>query len=450
MITYLLVATLVFEGIIRKLVPFLNIPIFFLKDVLCIAGLFLVSSVRLIGVVEILRHNWKTLCLLFVPLLLATGFKELILAFFGCKEYLLYVIVGLVVTIAFPVHNENRFRRFIFFTSLLLIPTTAIAILQNALPPTHWLNLSVSGDSLEGFSAAGYLRVSSTFSFTGQYCWFLNAESCFLAVSFFMPLDFKFPAGKTIKTVIYFSLILMLFVSAFITGGRTAVVGCGATLTLGFILIGFKNPAWVFSKGLIILFFCVLGFSVVKEVRPQFFAAYDERSSGFDGMSQNEELSTRVTGGYTGWTSWLWEQDALSILLGNGLGVMSNGSSQVSEYASKIRANGFWTEGDVPTTFWEGGVYLALIWYGFRISIILLCFRLWRSIKDKTFASAGSVPLAYVIINGCISQFGLQPPLYIWWFISIGIIILIYRLDRYRLVAFESVTRKKHEEHHIY
>ena len=447
---YTLVATIVFEGIIRKLVPFLSIPIFFLKDILCLAGLFLINTVEINGIGKSLFNNWKLLSLLFLPLLLFTGFKEVILAVFACKQYLLYVITAIILITSFSIHKENRFRIFVFFIISLLAPTTVVAILQNSLPPTHWLNLSVTGESLESFSAAGYLRVSSTFSFTGQYSWFLNAETFLLIVSFFMPPDLKLLSGRFVKPAIYFSLALMLFISAFITGGRTAVIGSGAILTLGLLLIGMKRPAWLFSKGLIIAFSCVVCFSIVKEIRPQFFATYDERSNGYGGMTQNEELSARIVGGFTDWTTWFWEEDAAAILLGNGLGVMSNGSNQVSTYAARIRANGFWTEGDVPTTFWEGGIYLALIWYGFRLSIIFLCFRIWRAIKDNAFASAGSVTFAYITISGITSQFGMQPPLYIWWFVAVGVLIFIYRLDRHKQNILAAATNKKHEEYSIH
>jgi hypothetical protein len=111
---------------------------------------------------------------------------------------------------------------------------------------------------------------------------------------------------------------------------------------------------------------------------------------------------------------------------------MSNGASQVSAYAAYIRTKVIWTEGDVPTTFWEGGLYLALIWYGFRLSLIILCYNMWRSLKHSGLFTAACVPFAYVIIHGMIDQFGLQPPLSIWWWFAIGLIFFISRAEKYR------------------
>ena len=70
---------------------------------------------------------------------------------------------------------------------------------------------------------------------------------------------------------------------------------------------------------------------------------------------------------------------------------------------------------------------------------MLMAFRLWNRLKDKLLVSAASVPLAYIIIQGCSAPFAIQPPLSIWWWLAIGIIIAINRFDQYRfdLVLFE-------------
>lgn len=440
---FALILTMVFEGLLRKLAPSLATPIFFLKDLLCLLGLLIINRVRFRDVLARLNNTWLTLFLLFLPLLFFTAFKDVLLAVFAAKQYLLYLIIAMLIVVAFPGSKHAAFRRFIFFTSLLLIPTTIVAAMQNALPSTHWLNLSVDGGSLERFSAAGYLRVSSTFSFTGQYSWFLNAEAFLLATSFFMQPVFKSGVWRMFRPLIYVLLGLALMTGAFVTGGRSAVIGCGVTLALGFVLIGFNKPSWLFSTGLLVIGLCTTGIYILRIVKPEFMMAYTQRASGTEEISHEEEIATRMAGGFTDWADWFWDQDTKSVLLGNGLGVMSNGSSQISAYASEIRSGGFWTEGDVPSTFWEGGIYLALIWYGFRIYIIFLCLKLWKSIKDKQLRSAAGVPMAYVIIHGLIAQFGIQPPLSIWWWLAIGIIIFLYGHERYKTLSPSPLTGNK-------
>jgi len=430
-ILYALLLLLVFEGILRKAFPALSNPIFFLKDILCVIIVFKIAGSKFPDVITKLKSLWFILFILFLPILHFTSFKDPVLAVFACKQYLLYIVIGVAVAVAFPIYKEQNFRRFIFFTSLMIIPTTLVAVLQNSLPSSHWINLSVGGDSLEAFSAGGYLRVSSTFSFTAQYSWFLIAESFFLAASFFMPPK-EFSWLKTGLLPLVFSVLgLMLAISAFITGGRTAVLGCASTILLGFLLIAARRPGWFF-KGALVISFCAIILSAVRTVKPEFFMAYDERSSGTESLTHSEEIINRILGGFTEWVDWFTDQDLISIWFGNGLGIMSNGAAAVSSYASEIRQSGFWTEGDVATTFWEGGIYLAVIWYGFRLSMIFLSYRLWRMLKNKTLASAASVPFAYVCIQGLTAQFGIQSPLSIWWWLAIGIIIFLARYERYK------------------
>jgi len=256
-----------------------------------------------------------------------------------------------------------------------------------------------------------------------------------LATSFFMQPALNSKLGKLIKPFIYGALLLMLAVSAFVTGGRTAVLGCGGTLALGMALISFKRPQWFLSKGLLIIGVAIFSLGALRVAQPQYFLAYEERSTDDVGATNNEKLAGRITNGFTEWTDWFWDQDVPAMLLGNGLGVMSNGANQLSSYAARIRDTGYWTEGDVSTTFWEGGLYLAFVWYGFRLLVIALCLRLWYSIKDQPLAAAASVPLGYVIIHGLVAQLGMQPPLSIWWWLAIGIIFLVHSLYQYQQLS---------------
>src|SRR5215204_1937015 len=426
---YVLIITLVFEGIVRKLFPVLRTPVFFLKDILCMIILFKVASLKLEGVVSRLRSAWSILFVMFLPLLNYTSFKDPMLAMFAAKQYLLYIITGVGVAISFSDSNDERFRRFIFFVAVMIMPTALVAIIQNALPASHWLNLSVGGESLEGFSAGGYLRVASTFSFTAQYSFFLVAESFFLATSFFLPPKKLFGFSSRYKGPIYFLLAVMLVISAFITGGRTAVLGFSATFLLGFLLISIKWPGW-FLKGALVIAAGIVMLTVIKTLKPEFFMAYEERSMGSESATHEEELTTRILGGFTEWISWFRDQDDTSIWFGNGLGVMSNGSAIVSSYASEARQDGFWTEGDMATTFWEGGIYLAIIWYGFRLWMIVTCYRLWRKLRNRTYSMAAAVPMAYIAIQGIIAPLGIQPPLSIWWWMAIGIVTFVVRSEQ--------------------
>ena len=427
---YFIVCLLVFEGLLRKVVPAaIGLLIFFLKDLLCLVAIYFISKVRLNSNSNWLYSRWKLLLIGFVPLLIYTAFFDLPLSIFAAKQYLLYVSAGLLVPMAFPESRVEEFKKFAAFFALLLIPTTLIAILQNALPPTHWLNLSIGGESLEAFSSGGFLRVSSTFSFTGQYSWFLNAVCAFMIIGFFLP-----PSENTRHWTIQFLLPvllgILLIIGVFITGGRTAVLGNLGCVAIGFILSSVKSPGSTFGKGIAVSIFLIPSFLLLHAAKPEFFAAYEGRSGDTETATNQEQLQGRILGTLFDWTDWFGEQDIASVLIGNGLGIMSNGSDKISTYASRIRSSGLWTEGDMPTTAWEGGVYLLLIWYGFRAAVVLFCFKLWYSVKDDRYAAVSSFLLANVIINGLFGNIGMQPPLALWWWLSVGAIIAIHSYDR--------------------
>jgi hypothetical protein len=426
-LTYLIVFVLIFEGLMRKMLPSaLGLLIFFLKDILCIVGLFLIRNAKITGLTLTLVRNWKTVLIAFIPPLLFTVFHDPVLSIFGLKQYLLFAVVGVLVPLAFPADKMEEFKTFVVVITLALIPTTATAIIQNSLPATHWLNMSVDGTSLEGFAAAGRLRVSSTFSFTGQYSWFLNMVCAFLAAGFFWPGG-AINKNKAWQIAYLASTALALLVGTFITGGRSAVLGCGFCLALGFMLSGVKSPGKMVSKGILIIGLMVLALGVIRGVKPEFFAAYDERSSGSEDGSQAAEMQSRVTGGFLGWTEWAFDQDIIAIMFGNGVGLMSNGSEKISQYAYDLKneESAISTESDFDSTIYEGGIYLAIVWYVFRIWIIVFCVGIWQKMRRKEWAVVVSFLLSYVIFNASLGVIGKNPPANIWLFLVIGSIIVI-------------------------
>ena len=437
---YALVFILVFEGIMRKIAPkSIGALIFFLKDVLCLTSFYFIAKVRLVSTLKLLYTRWAAVAIALCPLLIYTAMLDLPLSIFAAKQYLLYVAAGLLVPMAFPPDSVEKFKRFSLIFAALVIPTTLVAVLQNSLPSSHWLNRSVSGESLEAFAAAGFLRVSSTFSFTGQYSWFLNAVCAFVALNFFLPYFTK----AYLKWMVTLAFGISFMIGIFITGSRTSVVGSGGCLLIGFLLASWKAPSLTISRGLIAGVLLFISLILARTVRPQYFAAYDKRSSGTKDVSHEEEIQERVLDGFTSWTTWFWEQEPTAVLIGNGLGVMSNGADRVSVYAYFIRATGFWTEGDTATTAWEGGLYLLTIWYGFRLIIMAFCFNLWRKIKHGKYAVPASFLLANVIISGTIGNLGMHPPVAIWWWLSVGSIVAIQGFDSKESITKLDVGRKR-------
>lgn len=422
---YILTTTLVFEGLLRKLLPsVINIALFFFKDFLCLIALFITYDKYSFSWASQIKQKWIWVSIAFIPLLILAFTLDPVLAIFGAKQYLLYAVVAMLLHYCFLKNGIHKLKNFLFYFSSLILPTTAIAILQNSLPSTHWLNLAVSGSSLEAFSAGGYLRVSSTFSFTGQYAWFLNAACPLLITYFSLPSD-KIRIANPFRWFYIATLIICFIISVFITGSRTSVLGAGGTLIIGFSCIFFKKPQWALSKGVIVILLSAVIFFMIKSYRPEFFAAYEARSTGTEEISHNEEIESRVLGGLTNWTSWLGKEELPNIMMGNGIGVMSNGVDQLSSYARGIRQTGLWTEDDTSTIFWEGGIYLAIIWYALRLFIILLCFKMFWSFKKTSLIVCSAFLFSYILITGVIGTIGMQPPIAIWWWMAVGVLTAI-------------------------
>lgn len=429
MLLYAMVSMLVFEGLLRKLVPSLATLIFFGKDVLCLFGLYYVNKIFLTGSGYTIFEKWKTSLLIFIPSVFFTAIMDPTLAVFGIKQYLLYLVVAVLMTLAFPPDKFESFKKLVFFITVLIIPTTLIAVIQNSLPATHWLNMGVDGNSLEGFAAAGYLRVSSTFSFTGQYSWFLNLVTPFLAAVLFWPKQNDIPMKRPWLLNAYIGVVAVAFVvGIFITGGRSAVLGCALCIALGLVLSAFKSPGKIIGKALVGLSMFIALYGGMHAVKPEFFAAYEARSSNQDDDStQSDEMKSRLEGSFTGWTKWLFNEDIVAIVFGNGLGVISNGSEKISRYAGKLKDNlaGIDIEGDIATTFFEGGIYLAVVWTSVRIWAIWFCFKIWLSVKRKDWAILVSFLFGYVIQNACLGQVGKQPPLNMWLWLSVGAVAVV-------------------------
>ena len=411
----LLVLDLTFEGLVRKFdIKGMNVAIFLLKDIIVAILGVQVLRLRRPPVLDFLWVAYMAEIVFFLPLIIQTAAHDPLLALFGAKEYLLYPIVAFAIFIAFERSTLPEVIGFFRGLALLVIPTAALALVQIHLPPEHWLNLSVEGGSLEGFSAAGYLRVSSTFSFVAQYCAFLNAE-VFIAMI----------ALNTLKGVnwflklIYLSIVPLLVISSYITGSRSAVlVNCIIiAIAAGLSLLQFQARSAI--RVIVIIGGLLLALVVSRYAFPDAFTAYSARQEG-QLLGATTEIQQRIYSDTFGWMSDIFTTP----ILGSGLGIMSNGSEMISSYAGTTRAFS-WTETDFATTLFEGGIYLVLIWYAFRYFVIYQTLRRFLQMTGD-LSVAGSFCLGFVITIGLTGTLGIQPPIAIWWWLSVGTALLLW------------------------
>ncbi len=365
--------------------------------------------------IQFLWTAYFTAGVFFLPCILTTAAHDPLLALFGAKEYLLYPLVAFAVFLGFENSSIAEIVGFFRWLALLVLPTAAVALLQLRLPPEHWLNLSVDGQSLEGFSAAGYLRVSSTFSFVAQYCSFINAE-VFIAMIALNNLR----GVSFLPRLAYLSVVPLLIVSSYVTGSRGAVlVNCVViAIAAGLSLMKFQARSAV--RILFIVGGLLLTLAVVHLAFPDAFAAYSEREDG-QLLGASSEIQQRIYDSTFGWMSGI----TTTPFLGYGLGIMSNGSELISSYALATRAY-TWTETDFATTLFEGGFYLILVWYGFRYYVMYQVTRRFLAMKSGELSVPCAFCIGFVIVIGLSGTLAIQPPIAIWWWLSVGTSLLVW------------------------
>jgi hypothetical protein len=413
---FLLVLVLVFEGIARK-VNFkgTSTPIFFLKDFIILLLGVQVLRLRRSRAIQWLWITYLLECALFLPLILCTAWQDPILAVFGAKEYLLYPVVAIATFLALESSTMLQIIWFFRWISLLVIPTTLLALYQLHQPADSWINLSVGGDSLEGFSANGVLRVSSTFPFVAQYCAFLNAQVFITAIALS-----RFRDLGVFGRALYLFIVPMLILGCYMTGSRGAVLTDLVVIAIAATLSVLKFRARSTLRVVVIVVFLLIALAAAHFVEPDAFQVYSTRENG-QLLGASTEIRDRVYKDMFSWTSDI----SSTPFFGYGLGIMSNGSESLSKYASMIRGNS-WTETDFASTLFEGGIYLVMIWYPFRYFIIGQC--IWRFLRTDN--DNLSVPMGFAVgvvtVVGFVETLGIQPPIAIWWWFAVGAAVLLW------------------------
>jgi hypothetical protein len=418
----LLVALMITEGLLRKMFSFLSIPLFFAKDILTLYLGVKASLGKLPEAAERILSWQIILVVLMTPNFLDTSFRDPVLGVFGLKQYCLFPFVGVAVCAAYLPDQREALRKLLTFLALSLLLTTGIAILQNKLGPGHWLNKTPDGESLGGFAAGGKLRVSSTFIFCAQYSMYLNPMVGFLA-SF---LILRKKPVTSFQKALPLLLLVMLIIGMFITGSRGAVVGCLAITMVGTITLLFTSGAEKAIRVILFLLCAVVGYVTIHTVFPDAFAAYDARSVDSAGQSHNEELIARVVSGLVDWTGGIKTVN----FLGNGLGTQSNGVDRLSAYASMMRDRWGWMETDQHAVLFEGGIYLVAIWYFFRLFVICYTGFTVINIRNSSLATSAAFCWGYVLIVGVTGTLSMQPPMSIWWWLSIALILCFREFDK--------------------
>jgi hypothetical protein len=415
-----LLTLVIVEGLLRKIFPFLSVPLFFAKDFV-VLYLGLKASLGKLPEAGERIFSWQiALLVLMLPCILDTTIRDPILGAFGTKQYCLFPFVGVAFCAAYLPDQGRELAKLLKFLALSIVATSALAMLESRLPPGHWLNLTPEGESLAGFSAGGKLRVSSSFVFVAQYCMYLNGMVGILA-SFIMLRK----VGRSFMDRLLPVIILCFFIiGVFITGSRTAVVGTLAITVAGSTVLLFGSGAAKAVRVFMFLGIAFVGYLAMHVVFPDAFVVFEARSQGSGGS--NQEVMDRIVKGLVDWTGAI----KTTPVLGNGLGIQSNGSERLSPWAALMKDRWGWRETDQLMVLFEGGIYLVTIWYSFRLFVVCYTGLCMLQIRDPLKAASAAFCWGVVVVEGVVGTLSIQPPLTIWWWTSIGLILCLREYDK--------------------
>ena len=216
----------------------------------------------------------------------------------------------------------------------------------------------------------------------------------------------------------------LLILGNFATASRAAVIVTAGVFFGAGCLIFLRGEARAISRYLGLGVSLVVALIVLQILFPAAFDGYIRRAGGaLHSQDQNEQIVSRLAHNLTGWQNAHYRERVG--FFGLGLGTMSNGVQNLSPYAAEIRSAGVWGEADMINTFLEGGYYLIFVWTLFRLAIIIYCVRLCWHLRRGILFYVGAAFLGYVGINGIISTLGIQPPLAVWFWMSVGFIMIL-------------------------
>ena len=426
-IVFGLLLMMIFEGITRKMMPpTISKMMIFAKDGFVILILFGTITKRYKGTLANIKNYLLFFAFALTPLIAYTAIKDPVLALFGTKQYLLFPFTVFGVVAAFSNYNIREFTQPLRFMILLLFPLTTLAVIQIFLPDSHWLNLSVTGEDLSAFKAGGRLRVSSTFPFVAQFCYYLTILlPCILTYLTFKNKNSKKGILDRIESLV---VILPFFIVAnVVTGSRLAVVTNVMTIAIATGLLAMRGQSKNIGRLVGFILVIIISVFIARAVLPETFEAYEARA-GDSTVVDREELSERGRNALLGW--WHLYQYKNPGLLGYGIGTMSNGVQNFSAYAVHVKDIA-WGETDLGNTILEGGLYLVFIFQLFRILVIIECYKVFTRIQSHKLSFVATFILGYIIFNGLTQTLGTQPPLAIWWWFAIGLLIHIQRFEQF-------------------
>jgi hypothetical protein len=351
---------LIIEGALRKWVaPALSNPLLIVRDPVVLAIYILAFRARIFP-----RNGWMTALWIISLLSLAVSFIPLwpyispariaLVSGFGFRANFVHLPLLFVMQKALRVEDVKRFG---WWTLILLIPMTALMVLQFRASPDAFVNRTAGGEGESMLAALGKVRTSATFSFVIGVVSYFSMATAFLTWG---ALRRAYPNWLLVSSA------MALVIGIAVSGSRSVVGACAVVVaSLGLVLV--LRPSAVNRFGQIVLATVVLGWVISKA--PVFKEGVDVLTTRFTDVAEATEQSvaqdvfTRSISSFT---------DGLYVLtqapfFGYGLGVGTNaGAKFLVGHSTFLLSEGEWSR-----IFLESGPLLGLAYVIWRCALVI-------------------------------------------------------------------------------
>jgi hypothetical protein len=360
---------LIVEGALRKwVVPGLSNPVLLVRDPVLIAIYLFAIPARVFP-----RNGWTVTLFVIGFLSLLTSFVQLwlylppkmiaLVAGYGFRSNFFHLPLIFVMA---KVLRPEDVKKFGWWTLVLIVPMTALMVLQFQAAPDAFVNRTAGGEGEMMMSAMGKVRTAATFSFvTGVVAYFALATG--------------FLVWATLRRTVYNIWLLGAAGSALIIGvvvsGSRSVVGACVVVVASLIIVLFLRPDSINRFAQTLLIVVVLGFVLTRT--PIFKEGLSVLSTRFTEVAEATEQSVArglVTRVYADF------EEAFFVIgkapfLGYGLGIGTNAGAKFLTGRSGFLL----TEGEWSRVFLEMGPVLGVAYVALRCGLVLwiglLCLR---------------------------------------------------------------------------
>ncbi|MEA5572962.1 hormogonium polysaccharide biosynthesis protein HpsL [Calothrix sp. UHCC 0171] len=272
------------------------------------------------------------------------------------------------------------------------------------------------GGSLVYSPSQGMIRLPGTFVAPWQWAWFLISSTFFsFATGFSDPSLLWRIAGLSSMAVV--------FINAVVSGQRIALALVPTCFILCLLLTGqlanLKRFIPVFGGLVMILGIAIASNPTVIQERTESFVSRWEASPPYEFItSQFEEVWKNLDGP-----------------LGNGLGRATN--------SARAFGNTKLLETYYPKVMHEVGLFGVLGFLALVTTLTIICFRTYRSIKNRNFRSYGAAMWVFILFisyNTYYYPLDVDPVAVYYWFAA-GILLKLPEIDRLERLQEEQVER---------